>query len=110
MDTKHVMPNANALPDMNDGQMANTLSALTAHEGIAQFRVGTVSLTILELTKDVTFATPFSDAAYEVFLQIQSGVLVQLYPNSKTPTGFTINLSLGVIATISYIAIGVPSA
>lgn len=75
------------------------------HAGISELRVGSVDTTILQTTIPVTFAAPFTDADYEVFIQANANVGVSAYPSNFTPTGFTLNLSAGVNANFSYLAV-----
>jgi hypothetical protein len=74
-----------------------------AHQNL---RAGAISLGILETTKDVVFDPPMpDDAVYEVFLQPRSGISVSFWPSGFTPAGFTLNVSLGALATFSYLAV-----
>lgn len=88
-------------------QMVNA-GYLEPHAGIAQFRVGSVTTTVLDTAVTVIFDTPLPDANYQVFLQPDSNVAVVVYPSNLTTTGFRFNLSVGVNATFGYLAIGVP--
>ncbi len=74
------------------------------HGGNSQVRVGSVAVTILDIAVNVTFSSAMNND-YQVFLQPQSNITVSLFPSTKRPEGFTLNLSAGVNATISYIAI-----
>lgn len=76
-----------------------------AHAGTSEFRVGSVSTTVLDTSKAVTFDVPLSDANYEVFIQANANVGVSAYPSNFAPTGFTLNLSAGVNANFSYFAV-----
>lgn len=73
---------------------------------VQPMRLGTVSMTLLSTTLAVVFDIPFEDANYDIWLQPQSGVSVGFWASAKTATGFTMNVSLGVLATFSYLAIG----
>lgn len=95
--------------DANRDDAYQTLNAIleaAGHAGIAQFRVGSISVSILDTAIAVNFSSPLPDNNYEVFLQAQSVVSVSLFPTLKTVNGFTLNLSVGVGTTISYFAVG----
>lgn len=83
------------------------LQAITI-SGVAEFRCGTISLGILDLAKDVIFSSPLPSTNYFVFLQPHSGVTIAFWPGSFAIDKFTINVSLGALATYAYLAIGVP--
>lgn len=68
-------------------------------------RTGSVSVSISDLSKDITFSTPLPSSSYRVILQVEGSLVVTLWPTSKTTTGFTLNLSVGVSGTISYVAV-----
>ncbi len=68
-------------------------------------RAGSVALTSGQTSKAVAFAQAMPSAGYEVVLQPRSGLSVSLWPSALTANGFTINVSLGVNATVSYIAV-----
>lgn len=68
-------------------------------------RVGTVTVTALDLTKAVTFSSAMPNSSYEVFFSPKANLAVTLYPSSHATSGFTLNLSIGVVGTISYIAV-----
>jgi hypothetical protein len=87
-------------------QLINTMFEIAGHPGIAQFRVGSVTVTILDTAVDIIFSTPLPDNDYEVFLQLQSNVSVIVFPSNKVASGFRLNLSVGVAATFSYFAVG----
>lgn len=89
-------------------QTINSLFERAYIKGAAQARVGSVAVALLEFTKQVTFNAPFEDANYEVFLQANSGVAASFWASAKTVNGFTLNVSVSLAATFSYIAIGVP--
>lgn len=94
--------------DMDRGDIfhvINTMLESVEHEGISQFRVGNVVTTIVETAIAVLFTMPLT-GDYEVFLQAKSAVGVSAYASNLTETGFTLNLSAGVNATFSYIAVG----
>lgn len=69
-------------------------------------RSGSIAVIVTDLTKAVTFSTPLPNANYQVFIQTQTNVSVVAYASALTITGFTLNLSLGVNATFSYLAVG----
>lgn len=71
-----------------------------------EFRSGTVTVGVLDLTKAVTFSKAMPDTSYQVLFQPTSNLAVTLFASSKTTSGFTLNLSTGVVGTISYFAIG----
>lgn len=68
-------------------------------------RVGSVSVIITDLTKAVAFGTAAPNANYKVFLQVEGSLAVVLWATSKTTAGFTLNLSVGVVGDISYLAV-----
>lgn len=88
-------------------QLTNLMFEVADHPGIAQFRVGSIAVTILDLSIAVTFSSPLPDSDYEVFLQPQSNVAVERFASNKQTDGFTLNLSVGVNATFSYLAVGI---
>lgn len=73
-----------------------------AHDGT---KVGSFSVTILETSKVITFATAMPDANYQVYLQPLGVVSASFYPSNLTPDGFTVNLSAGVNASFAYLAV-----
>jgi hypothetical protein len=89
----HALPLANTLPIVNGLPTP-------------QMRVGTVSVIVTDLTKAITFSAPMPNTSYQVFIQTQSNVSVVAYPSLQTVSGFTLNLSIGVNDTFSYLAIG----
>ncbi len=68
-------------------------------------RSGTVTLTVLELTKSVTFATAMPSANYRVFFQPEANLAAVLWATTKATTGFTLNLSAGVVGNVSWLAV-----
>lgn len=68
-------------------------------------RAGETVLTVLDLTKVVAFGAPMPSSDYSVHLQPEVSVGVGLWPTSKTASGFTLNVSAGVVATVAYIAV-----
>lgn len=93
-----------------------TLATLAALAGVATsgayadltgkpVRAGTVVATLLDTALAVTFSSAFPDNAYQVFLQPQSSVSITYFPSVLTASGFTLNLSAGVNATFSYLAV-----
>lgn len=104
MGVSHALPDLTNLNTDIPSQMVNA-GYLADHPGIAEFRVGSVTTTVLDTSKAVLFAAPFDDANYEVFIQANSNVGVSSYPSNFTPTGFTFNLSAGVNANFSYFAV-----
>lgn len=70
-------------------------------------RVGSVSLTILELTKAITFSSALPDTNYKLFLQQDGNFGVSVWATNIATTGFTINVSAGVVGSVSYAAIAI---
>lgn len=104
-----VFPDASEVYRGGDPTSAiNSLFERAYVKGAAQARVGSVVVALLEFTKAVVFDDPFDNANYEVFLQATSGVSAAYWASAKTANGFTLNVSLSLSATFSYIAIGVP--
>ncbi len=68
-------------------------------------RSGTVSLLITDATKAVTFATAMPSANYRVFLSVESNLAVALWPTSKLTSGFTLNVSVGVVGSVAWLAV-----
>jgi len=106
MNVTHSVRNARDLNIDDVRQLVNTMFEIAGHPGIAQFRVGSVAVTVLELSVAVVFSSPLPDRGYEVFLQPQSNVAVERFASNLTEDGFTLNLSVGVNATFSYLAVG----
>lgn len=69
-------------------------------------RAGSIAVIITDLTKAVVFSTALPTTNYQVFIQTQTNVSVVAFPSALTKTGFTLNLSIGVVATFSYLAVG----
>ncbi len=100
-----------AVADMSPVSHAHLVGAMfdsSTHVGVAQFRVGTVAVTVLDTAVPVTFSSALPDSSYEVFIQPKSPVSVSTSASALTTDGFMLNLSAGVNATFSYLAIGVP--
>src|SRR5207247_653517 len=74
------------------------------HPGRA-IRKGTVSVLITDLTKTVTFEVAFLTTAYQVFLQPLGNLTVNVWPSGLLTTGFTLNLSVGIVGTFNYLAV-----
>lgn len=98
---------------MSRGQISGSPGALVTwgdhelyHGGITQFRVGSVMVTVLDTAVSVTFSAPLPDSDYEVFFQPKSSVNVITFASALRVDGFTMNLSVGVNATFSYLAVG----
>ena len=68
-------------------------------------RTGTVSVIITDTTKSITFSSSMPSANYRVFLSLESNLAVVLWPTSKTSSGFTLNLSVGVSGSVAWLAI-----
>lgn len=68
-------------------------------------RTGSVAVTALETTKAVTFSSAMPTASYTVFFERGGAVASVLNPSSKTTAGFTMNVSVGLVETINYVAI-----
>lgn len=75
------------------------------HAGNAQVRVGRFTVTILEMTHLVTFATPMLDTGYEVFMLPLGNLGGQFWATNLTTDGFTANFSSGANITFSYMAV-----
>ena len=76
------------------------------HDGAhASMRVGAFSVAITDLTKAVVFSTSMPSTDYQVFLQPETSVSAQFYPSNFTVDGFMMNLSVGVNASFSYLAV-----
>ena len=87
-------------------QLTNLMFEVADHPGIAQFRVGAVTVTVLDMAVTITFSSPFDDANYEVFIQQQANLATIVFPSNFTASGFRLNLSVGVEGTFSYFAVG----
>jgi hypothetical protein len=68
-------------------------------------RSGTISLIITDLTKAVTFSTAMPSANYRVFLSVEGNLAAVLWPSAKLTTGFTLNLSVGVVGSVAYLCV-----
>lgn len=68
-------------------------------------RSGTVSLLITDLTKAITFGTAMPSASYRVFLQVEANLAAVLWPTAKLTSGFTLNLSVGVVGSVSWLVV-----
>lgn len=68
-------------------------------------RSGTVALIITDLTKLVSFSSALPSANYRVFLAPEGNLGSVAWPSAKSTTGFTINLSAGVVGNYAYLAI-----
>lgn len=106
MEVKHTPQDAMDIGVTGIHQMINSMLETAEHPGISQFRVGAVTVTILDTAVDVTFSNALRDADYQVFLQPQSNVSVITFADTLRASGFTLNLSVGVAATFSYMAVG----
>lgn len=73
--------------------------------GLKQTQSGSQVLTVLELTKAISFPSAMVSTNYEVFVQPQSNVSATFWASDKTVNGFTINLSAGIVSTISWMAV-----
>jgi len=91
-----------------DSDIISAMLELAGHPGIAQFRVGTITTGALDTAVAVTFSEAFSDTDYEVFIQPLANLATVVFPSDFTAAGFTFNLSVGVIGTFAYLAVGVP--
>lgn len=107
MRAKLLIPEASTVFRGDILQTINAIFEQTRIDGVAQFRVGLITVGILDLTKAVTFDSAM-DGSYVVLLQPQSGIAASTYPSAQTSAGFTLNLTLGVVATIAYLAISIP--
>lgn len=72
---------------------------------VLEIRTGTIALSILELTKAVTFSTPMSTSSYNVHFGFRANLTPVLWTSSETANGFTLNLSSGIDSTITYTAV-----
>lgn len=61
-------------------------------------------MTILDMTKLVTFSTPMPDDQYEVFMLPLGNLGGQFWATNRTVNGFTANFSSGANITFSYMA------
>ena len=68
-------------------------------------RSGTISLIITDLSKDVTFASAMPNTSYRLFFQVEGNLTTVCWASSKLTTGFTLNLSAGVVGNVSYMAV-----
>jgi hypothetical protein len=69
-------------------------------------QTGSFTVTILELTKVVTFGSNLPNTDYSVYFAPVSTLNTSLSASSKTISGFTAVLSVGVAGTINWMAIG----
>lgn len=67
-------------------------------------RSGDIDVTMLETSKTVTFSSPLPSDRYAVVFSPQANLTTILWASDKTKDDFTLNLSVGVDGTISYIA------
>lgn len=74
-------------------------------KGFQAIRTGTIAVTTLDTSKAVTFATPMPSTNYRIAFQSQTGIAANLGYSGKTVNGFTLNLSVGVNATVDYLAV-----
>lgn len=65
-------------------------------------RRGTEAFTVLQLLRVVSIDMPTSN--YEVYYKAD-GLLVNASTSAKTATSFTINLSVGIAGSLSWIAV-----
>ncbi len=70
-------------------------------------KVGFINTTINELTKEVLFPPGPIISNYQVFMQPLVNTTVNFWPTNLTVQGFTLNLSEGVNAAFSYLAVEV---
>jgi hypothetical protein len=70
----------------------------------SNIRVGSVAVTVLLTSVNVTFSAAMPDANYEVFLEM-SGVAVAFTISAKATTGFTVSFGAGLNGTLSYMAV-----
>jgi hypothetical protein len=68
-------------------------------------RAGSVSLGVLNLSKDITFSSAMPNANYHVFFQPAGNLPVVMWATNKTDDGFTLNVSTGISGSVSYCAI-----
>ena len=66
---------------------------------------GTVSVTLSDTTKAITFASNMPSTNYRVFLTPEGNLASTLWPTSKATTGFTLNLSIAVTGSIGWLVI-----
>ena len=105
MPVTHSAPDARSISADDPIQAINKMFELSGHPGITQSRNGSITTGALDLAVTITFGTPLSTASYEVFIQPKSAVGVQTFASALTTSGFTLNLSTGVVATFSYLAV-----
>lgn len=75
------------------------------HQGNSQVRVGSFTVTILDMTKAVTFSLPMPDDQFEVFMLPLGNLGGQYWATNRTRNGFTANFSSGANITFSYMAV-----
>jgi hypothetical protein len=68
-------------------------------------RTGSITVTALELTKAITFASNMPSVSFKVFFAPEGNLAAILWATSKATTGFTLNLSVGVAGTIDWLAV-----
>ena len=68
-------------------------------------RSGTVALIITDLTKAIAFATNMPSANYRVFTAPEGNLATVGWATAKATTGFTLNLSAGVVGNVAWLAV-----
>ena len=68
-------------------------------------RSGVVTLGVLDLTKAVSFSSNMPSASYQVFTNPVANLAVVAWPSGKTTSGFTLNLSVGVVGDVAWLAV-----
>jgi hypothetical protein len=68
-------------------------------------RSGTLALVVTDLTRGVTFTSAMPSASYRVVFERGGVTAAVLWASAKTTTGFTANLSVGIVETIGWLAV-----
>jgi len=69
-------------------------------------RAGEVALTTLETTKTITFSSPMPLAVNTNYsISFSPSLLTTTFWSARTSNGFTLNLSLGITGTVTYLAV-----
>lgn len=67
---------------------------------------GSITVAVIDgLSKAVTFDVAMPDTNYQVFLQKEGDLVAEAWPGSRLTTGFTLNLTIAIAGTISYLAV-----
>jgi len=68
-------------------------------------RAAAITMTTLNLTKAVTFSSPMPNANYRITFGAGVNLGTAVWATSKTASGFTVNVAVGISATVDYIAV-----